>query len=90
MGRRRAKNLLLDKQTLNNAEEYCRQLGTPMSRLIEDFLEALPELYKSEIKSPIVQRLYGATSSGPMKTDDYRDFLYGRRERKRAPRTSRG
>lgn len=90
MARRRAKNLLLDQELLNRTEEYCRELGTPMSRLIENFLESLPEYYRSELASPIVRRLYGAANHGPMKTDDYRDFLYGGRPRPRDPVVRRG
>lgn len=89
-GRRRAKNLLLAQDLLDRTEEYCRALGTPMSRLIEGFLETLPEYYRSELTSPIVRRLYGAAKYGPMQADDYRDFLYGRRQRPREPGVSRG
>ena len=88
MGKRRAKNLLVRHEALNNAEEYCRHIGIPMSRLIEDFLETLPRYYEREVTSPIVRRLYGAAMASPMAVDDYRDFLYGRRERKRPPKTS--
>ena len=54
-------------------------------RLIEDFLGALPEFFKSrELTSPFVRRLYGAAKYAPLKSDDYRDALYGRGPRKRA------
>ena len=85
MGKRRAKNLLVRHAALNNAEEYCRHIGIPMSRLIEDLLETLPTYWEKEVTSPIVRRLYGAAGAGPMAEDDYRDFLYGSRERKRPP-----
>ena len=85
MGKRRAKNLLVRHEALNNAEEYCRHIGIPMSRLIEGFLETLPTYWEKEVTSPIVRRLYGAANAGPMAEDGYRDFLYGSRERKRPP-----
>lgn len=81
---RRAKNLLLDEKVADQAEELCLELGTSMSRLIEDFLGSLPQYYKGDLTSPIVRRLYGAANFAPLKSDDYRDALYGRGPRKRA------
>ena len=80
MGSRRAKNLLLDAEALNRAEAYCRHQQTNLSRLVEDFLLALPGPYDHEsqqAKSPIVRRLDGAANMGPFEADPYRDFLYG-------------
>jgi hypothetical protein len=36
------KNLLLDDEALRRGEEYCEKHGTTLSRLVEDFLMALP------------------------------------------------
>lgn len=89
MGERRAKNLLVRHGPLNNAEEYCRHHRVPLSRLIEDFLETLPRYHEREITSPIVRRLNGAIGPFSSREDEeYRDFLYGVKERKRPPRTS--
>lgn len=75
MARKRPKNLLLSPAVLVHAEEYCDMHGTSLSVLVEDYLRALPPLFASrEIKSPIVQRLSGATS--PTVSDIYRDFLF--------------
>jgi hypothetical protein len=83
MAGKRAKNLLLDIRALNRGEEYCTAHGTTLSRLVEDFLLALPESSAwsrpSEIKSPIVRRLKGATNSGAFHGPDaYGDYLYRR------------
>ena len=77
MGRKRAKNLLLDAQVLNAAEAYCAHHGTSLSRLVEDFLGSLPRIYAEVVpKYAIVERLSGAASDARMRSDDYRDVVY--------------
>jgi hypothetical protein len=77
MGRKRAKNLLLDAQVLNAAEAYCAHHGTSLSRLVEDFLERLPPLYgDDEPNYAIVERLRGAAVNARMRSDDYRDVVF--------------
>jgi hypothetical protein len=77
MGRRRPKNLLLDIAALNRGEEYCEQHGTTLSRLVEDFLFALPSGWASKATSPIVQRIADSADYGRSRTDAYREYLYG-------------
>jgi hypothetical protein len=77
---KRAKNLLLDAVALGIAEDYCERNGTMLSRLVEDYLQALP-LPWHDARSPIVQRLRGAAmiGSGRPGLDSYRDCVYAPR-----------
>jgi hypothetical protein len=78
---KRPKNLLLDDEALSRAESYCREHGTTLSRLVNDFFLALPDMDERDpFKSPIVERLMYASAYGPFEGDTYRDYLYGRRE----------
>jgi hypothetical protein len=84
MGRRRAKNLLLDEEAVRWAEGYCEQHRTTLSRVVETYLITLPQYVYVEVKSPIVQRLVGAASGNPLEPGAYRDYLgetYRARER---------
>ncbi len=79
--RRRAKNLLISEPVLFRAEEYCRHHGIALSRLVEDFLESLPERAwgreepKADTGSPIVARLRSATHPFGMEDEAYGVFL---------------
>jgi hypothetical protein len=77
---KRPKNLLLDAFALSDAEEWCRRNGTTLSRLVEDYMRALPVPWH-DATSPIVQRLRGAAmiGSGAPGLDRYRDFVYAMR-----------
>jgi hypothetical protein len=74
MGRRRAKNLLLDEAAVERGEAYCVGCGTTLSRLVEDFLTALPDGRESEVKSPIVRALAGVAALDP-KPEAYRRYV---------------
>ena len=83
MSQKRAKNLLLDQEALNSAESYCHHHHTTLSRLVEDFLFALPSIYAGgKAESAIVRRLAGAAMYGPMVGDSYRDYLHWKRYEK--------
>lgn len=78
---KRAKNLLLDDDAVGRAESYCREHDTSVSRLVNDFLSALPTMSERDpFKSPIVKRLLYASHFGQFEGDTYRDYLYRRRE----------
>jgi len=78
---KRAKNLLLDDDALNRAEAVCAKHRMSLSRLVNDFLLALPERYERDpFKSPIVERLRYASHFGRFEGDTYRDYIYGRRK----------
>jgi hypothetical protein len=80
---KRAKNLLLDADALTRGEEYCQDHGTNLSRLVSDFLLALP-LEESGSKvwpvSPVVQQLCRTVGTPPA-GERYRDYLAMARER---------
>ena len=78
--RRRAKNLLLSEPVLFRAEEYCRHHGIQMSRMVEDYLAALPPIFGEEGRegSPVVQRLRSAVHRYDPEDQSYERFLYER------------
>jgi hypothetical protein len=90
MSAKRAKNLLLDVDALNRAESYCQEHGMTLSRLVEDFLLALPNAWSSEeARSPIVRRLRSAVVAVPLDPDAYGDYLYRRSRGKTRDELSR-
>ena len=73
--KRQAKNLLLDADLLDKADLYCREHGTTLSRLVEDFLATLPHpWFREDRHEPIVQRLMSATHRSYKNTEWYRDL----------------
>jgi hypothetical protein len=89
MGRRRAKNLLLDEGAVERGEAYCVGHGATLSRLVEDFLWTLPagRLRETEVKSPVVRALHGVAALDPKPEaygryleDKYRDVRPGSRD----------
>ena len=76
---RRPKNLLLDAEALGIGEEYCERKETTLSRLVEDYLRALPPRWPFQARSPIVQRLRAAIAFAEPGRDTYRDYVYGMR-----------
>jgi hypothetical protein len=81
-----AKNLYLDPGVVEHGERYGRLHGTSLSRLVSDFLRALP-LGPARDLSPAVRRLIGAgvprgrevSAAG---SEEYREHLmekYGQR-----------
>ena len=76
---RRPKNLLLDAEALGIGEGYCELHRTTLSRLVEDYLRALPPRWPFQARSPIVQRLRAAIAFAEPSSDTYRDYVYGMR-----------
>lgn len=54
-----AKNLYLDPDVIERAEEYGRRHGTSLSTLVSEYLDALTRRAR-EPRGPLVQRLLGA------------------------------
>lgn len=54
-----AKNLYLDPDIIERAEEYSRRRGINLSNLVSDYLEALTRALRTQ-HGPLVQRLLGA------------------------------
>ena len=81
-----AKNLSLEPEAVKRGERYGRLHGTNLSRLVSDFLRALPlEPPDERALSPVVRRLRGAAAGGTIDETHYREHLYrkyGGRSRK--------
>jgi hypothetical protein len=83
-----AKNLYLDPEAIEHAEQYGRMHRTNLSQLVSDFLRSLPLKGSSRTEfSPVVQRLIGAgvprdPHAAAVDVEDYRRHLkkkYGTR-----------
>ncbi|MEO6877526.1 MAG: DUF6364 family protein [Gemmatimonadaceae bacterium] len=82
-----AKNLYLDPEVIERGEEYGRRHGTNISRLVSDFLRALPLDHDPLEVAPALRRLIGAGRpktdlESPVGVDEYHEHLatkYGRR-----------
>lgn len=55
-----AKNLYLDPEVIERAEEYGRRHGINLSNLVSDYLEALTRRPTQSPHGALVQRLIGA------------------------------
>jgi len=55
-----AKNLYLDPDVVERAEEYGRRRGANLSSLVSDYLDALTSRLTQGRHGPLVQRLLGA------------------------------
>ena len=73
---KRPKNLSLDAEAVERGEEYGRRHGIALSRLVGEFLRALPLDAPDHELAPAVQRLYGVAASGRATRDDHREHLY--------------
>ena len=65
--------LSLDTSSIERARAYCEMRGTSISRLVDDFLAALPmEALDRSTLSPTVRRLLGiAATQENVSLDDY-------------------
>jgi len=81
-----AKNLSLEPDAVKRGERYGRLHGTNLSRLVSDFLRALPlDPPDDRALSPVVRRLRGVAAGGGTDRTQYREHLhkkYGSRSRK--------
>lgn len=74
---RRPKNLSLEPDAIRRGELYGRLHGTNLSRLVNDFLRALPlEAPSAQELSPLVRRLRGVAAGGRANRKDYREHLH--------------
>ena len=75
--KKRAKNLSLSPEAIAHGEAYSRRHGTKLSKLVGEFLRALPLGEESARElSPAVRRLYGVASGATASVADYRDHLH--------------
>lgn len=73
---KRPKNLSLDAEAVRRGEEYGKRHGIALSRLVGDFLRALPLGAPERELTPAVERLRGAAAEGRTTRDDYREHLH--------------
>jgi hypothetical protein len=79
---KRPKNLLLDPEAVARGERYSRRHGTTLSRLVGDFLRALPLGADPSELAPSVKRLWGVARGDSRGRELYRQHLsrkYGNR-----------
>lgn len=73
------KNLSLEPSVVERGERYARLHGSNLSKLVNDYLAALPLDVAGEPQSPAVRRLYGAASGGAgggvLDREEYREHL---------------
>jgi hypothetical protein len=81
-----AKNLSLESDAVERGERYGRLHGTNLSRLVTDFLRALPlEPPTGRAPSPVVRRLRGVAAGGASDRTHDREYphkKYGGRSKK--------
>lgn len=73
---KRPKNLSLDAEAVKRGEEYGKRHGIALSRLVGDFLRALPLGAPDRELSPAVQRLRGVAAEARTTRADYREHLH--------------
>lgn len=84
---KRATNLTLDPEAIARGDQYSARMGISLSKLVSDFLSALPEAGAEETQqslTPLVRRLHGiACTAGDVdEKEEYRRHLrrkYGER-----------
>jgi hypothetical protein len=78
---RESLNLSVERTSIERARRYIEAHSTSISRLVDEFLAALPlDEVRPDDLSPIVRRLYGITA-GAADVEDYHAHLlqkYGR------------
>lgn len=85
----RAKHLSLGAEVVRRGEEYGKRHGIALSRLVGDFLRALPLGVSDRELTPAVQRLRGVAAHSRTRRDDYREHLREKYREGGARRTAR-
>lgn len=68
--------LRLDQDVIRRAKEYSREVGKPVSRLVEDFFVALTSREEVRLEAtPLVRSLRGALAGAEIEETDYRRYL---------------
>ena len=72
---KRPKKLLLDPDAVARGERYSRLHGTNLSRLVGDFLRALPLGADESSLTPAVRRLWGIAAGSNADRELHRQHL---------------
>lgn len=68
--------LRLDRDVIERAKAYSREVGKPVSRLVEEYFEIVTSRRGAESScTPRVQRLRGILAGSLLDEQDYRDYL---------------
>jgi hypothetical protein len=69
-------NLSIERASITRARRYSELHGTSVSRLVDEFLGALPieEPARDEL-GPVVRRLYGIAKGETVGIEDYHEYL---------------
>lgn len=73
---KKPKNLSLEPDAVARGERYSKLHGTNLSRLVSDFLRALPLEGMKEPLSPAVRRLRGIAAGSKSDRSTYREYLH--------------
>ena len=72
---KKPRNLTLDDEAMSRGQRYSQKHGTSISRLVGDFLRALPLEPSRRPLSPSVRRLLGVAVDAEVDRDTYRSHL---------------
>lgn len=75
---RKPKNLSLEPDAIARGERYSQLHGTNLSRLVSDFLRALPLGKPTQALSPAVQRLRGVVARSKVDRATYHEHLHAK------------
>lgn len=73
---KKPKNLLLEPDAIARGERYGSRHGKKLSRLVDDFLRALPLDESDSTLAPLVRRLHGVAALAATDRPAYREHLY--------------
>ncbi len=68
--------LRLDQDVIRRAKEYSREVGKPVSRIVEDYFRAVtsPRAVEEDLP-PLVKSLRGCIAGSDVDEEDYRKHL---------------
>jgi hypothetical protein len=72
---KKPKNLSLEPDAIARGERFSQLHGTNLSRLVSDFLRALPLGTSKQPLSPVVRRLRGAAAKSKLDRATFREHL---------------
>jgi hypothetical protein len=66
----------MEEETIERAKEYAADRGISVSKLVENFFQALENSGEDDVEmSPLVKTLSGTLEGEDLSEDDYREHL---------------
>jgi hypothetical protein len=66
----------MEEETIGRAKEYAADRGISVSKLVENFFQALENSGEDDVEmSPLVKTLSGTLEGEDLSEDDYREHL---------------